>query len=57
MKGEKVMRFGINTMIMLLIGIAFWGALVYVVILVVKALKKYLNSSDVRKGGDKTIFR
>lgn len=51
------MRFGINTMIMLLIGIAFWGALVYVVILVVKALKKYLNSSDVRKGGDKTIFR
>ena len=27
----------------------YWSALVYVVILVVKALKKYLNSSDMRK--------
>lgn len=43
------MKFGVNTMIMLLIGIAFWSALVYVVILVVKALKKYLNSSEMRK--------
>lgn len=44
-----VMSFGVNTIIMLLLGIACLGLFVYVVILIVKALKKYLNSSDVRK--------
>jgi len=43
------MSFGVNTIIMLLLGIACLGLFVYVVILIVKALKKYLNSSDVRK--------
>lgn len=37
------------SIIMLFIGLSFWGALVYVVILAVKALRKYLRSSDVRK--------
>lgn len=43
------MSFGINTIIMMLLGISFLSASIYVVILIVKALKKYLNSSDVRK--------
>ena len=37
------------TLIMCLIGIAFWGAVIYVVILIVRALKKYLKSSNVRQ--------
>lgn len=43
------MSFGINTIIMLLLGIGFLSASIYVVILIVKALKKYSNSSVVRK--------
>lgn len=46
-------RFGANAtavlLLVLLLGIAFLAAWIYVVILIVKALKKYLNSSDVRK--------
>ena len=37
------------TLIMCLIGIVFWGAVIYVVILIVRALKKYLKSSNVRQ--------
>ena len=43
------MNFGINTTIFLLIECAFLGVFIYIVVLVVKALKKYLNSSERRK--------
>ena len=31
------------------IGIAFYGVLIYLLVLIIKALRKYLKSSDVRK--------
>ena len=34
---------------MALIGIAVYGTLIYLVILLIRALRKYLRSSDVRK--------
>ena len=35
-----------------IIGIAFYGVLIYLIILVIKALRKYLKSTDVRKEED-----
>ena len=39
---------GYSMLIVLALGIAFYGTLIYVVVLIVKALRKYLKSSDVR---------
>ena len=36
-------------LIVWIIGLVFYGGLIYLVILLIKALRKYLNSSDVRK--------
>jgi len=33
----------------LIIGVLFYGTLIYIVILMIKALKKYLKSSEVRR--------
>ena len=30
------------------LGIAFYGVLIYLIVLVIKALRKYLKSTDVR---------
>ncbi len=38
-----------KSVILLIIGIAFWGVLIYLIVLVIKALRKYLKSTDVRK--------
>ena len=38
-----------NIFIFAIIGIAFYGVLIYLIILVIKALRKYLKSTDVRK--------
>ena len=49
---EKVNKEGIymrNVLILGIIGIAFYGVLIYLIVLVIKALRKYLNSSEVRK--------
>ena len=32
-----------------IIGIAFYGVLIYLIVLIIKALRKYLKSTDVRK--------
>lgn len=37
------------TLIMLFLGIAIYGIFAYVIILVIKALQKYLKASEVRK--------
>ena len=42
----------INVFIFAIIGIAFYGVLIYLIILVIKALRKYLKSTDVRKEKD-----
>lgn len=34
------------------IGIAFYGVLIYLIVLIIKALRKYLKSTDVRKEKD-----
>lgn len=40
----------VNTIIMFILMIAvFWVPLIYITVLMIKALRKYLNSSDVRK--------
>ena len=36
-------------LIMCIVGIAIWSVLIYIAVLLIKALKKYLRSSDVRK--------
>lgn len=41
-----------NIFIFAIIGIAFYGVLIYLIILVIKALRKYLKSTDVRKEKD-----
>ena len=41
-----------NIFIFVIIGIAFYGVLIYLIILVIKALRKYLKSTDVRKEKD-----
>ena len=38
-----------NVFFLGLIGIAIYGVLIYLVVLVIKALRKYLKSTDVRK--------
>ena len=35
--------------ILAIIGIAFYGVLIYLLVLLIKALRKYLKSGDVRK--------
>ena len=35
--------------ILAIIGIAFYGVLIYLIVLIIKALRKYLKSNDVRK--------
>ena len=37
------------SLLMAAIGMIFYGALIYIIILVVKSLRKYLKSSDVRQ--------
>ena len=37
-----------NVFIFAIIGIAFYGVLIYLLILVIKALRKYIKSTDVR---------
>ena len=41
-----------NVFFLAIIGIAFYGVLIYLIILVIKALRKYLKSTDVRKEKD-----
>ena len=38
-----------NVFILAIIGIAFYGVLIYLLVLLIKALRKYLKSTDVRK--------
>ena len=38
-----------NIFIFAIIGIAFYGVLIYLIVLIIKALRKYLKSTDVRK--------
>ena len=38
-----------NVFILAIIGIAFYGVLIYLLVLLIKALRKYLKSGDVRK--------
>lgn len=38
-----------NVLFLAIIGIAFYGVLIYLTVLVIKALRKYLKSTDVRK--------
>ena len=38
-----------NIFIVVPIGIASWGLLIYLIVLVIRALRKYLKSADVRK--------
>ena len=38
-----------NIFIFAIIGIAFYGVLIYLIVLIIKALRKYLKSGDVRK--------
>lgn len=38
-----------NVFFLGIIGIAFYGVLIYLIVLVIKALRKYLKSTDVRK--------
>ena len=44
----KTFVFGLLGLPMLAVVIALWGLLIYVVILVIKALKKYINGGDSR---------
>lgn len=39
----------LNTLILIPFGMLFYGILIYVVILLIKSLKKYLKLSDVRR--------
>ena len=39
----------IPTLIALLLFLAFWGVVIYLVILLIRALKKYLKSEPIRK--------
>lgn len=38
-----------NVFFLSIIGIAFYGVLIYLIVLIIKALRKYLKSTDVRK--------
>ena len=38
-----------NIFFLAIIGIAFYGVVIYLIVLVIKALRKYLKSTDVRK--------
>ena len=38
-----------NVFFFFFIGIAFYGVLIYLLVLIIKALRKYLKSGDVRK--------
>jgi len=38
-----------NVFFLGIIGIVFYGVLIYLIVLVIKALRKYLKSTDVRK--------
>ena len=38
-----------NVFFLGIIGLAFYGVLIYLIVLVIKALRKYLKSTDVRK--------
>jgi len=38
-----------NVFFLGIIGIAFYGVLIYLIVLIIKALRKYLKSTDVRK--------
>ena len=38
-----------NVLFLAIIGIAFYGVLIYLTVLVIKVLRKYLKSTDVRK--------
>lgn len=39
----------IATILIMTLGFAFYGVLIYIVVLLIKALRKYIRSSDVRK--------
>ena len=43
------------TILVLLLNLAVWGGIIYLVVLLVKALKKYLQSGEVRQ--EKAIVR
>ncbi len=38
-----------NIFFLAIIGIAFYGVVIYLIVLVIKALRKYLKSTDVRR--------
>ena len=38
-----------NVFFLGIIGLAFYGVLIYLIVLVIRALRKYLKSTDVRK--------
>ena len=42
-------RTGIALLIAIVIGTAFYGTIFYIVVLLIKALRKYLRSGEVRK--------
>ena len=37
------------SILLTIIGLVFWGVLIYLIILIIKTLRKYLKSTDVRK--------
>lgn len=43
------MRMGMTMLLMLAIIGLFYGVLIYIIILVIKALRKYIKTADVRK--------
>lgn len=44
-----MMRVTVIMIVSLLLFLFFWGAVIYCLVLIVKALRKYLNSAGVRK--------
>ena len=37
------------TILVLLLTLAFWGAIIYIIVLLIKSLRKYLGSKEVRE--------
>lgn len=37
------------TILVLLLTLAFWGAIIYIIVLLIKSLRKYLGSKEIRE--------
>ena len=52
---ESFLRLHANTIVFIILTTLLWGGIIYLFVLLIRALRKYLNSSEVRKEKSESV--